>query len=304
MNFKFKISRASQKNNIVAFYLYAEQHLKQSYVNFAQALLDQTISISENGDGDKAHIQLIEVVNHGVNKVLILNGEQLVGNKLRQNRIVASTTIIEAYKPAHLEVHCGEQKRWSRVINEEIQTSDTMFFSRENLSNQRRVWEKIGDKLDKHNIKSFTMSADEVYKKRKKEVDDVVSFFAPDDGAIGVALGNSYEIASVDIFSDPKIFKSYFSKILRGYATSNLKNINKKTNLTDKEVYTFLRWVQEAGQKPLTNLKGNVGKKILLNGTYVVGNVLYEDNEVVHCSAFVKDDLKHSFDSDRNYKVA
>ena len=221
MYLNLKTSQAIQKNNIVLFYLYNQDHLSQSYLNLSQAFQNQFIDVSENGD--KAHVQLINVENKANQKILILNGEQLNGNKLKQNRIVARSTILGSLQSGTIEVRCGEQKRWSPVMNDELNIPDSMFFSRENLSSQKQVWEKIGDKLDLHNIKSFTMSADEVYKKRSKEVNEIVEAFPLDPKAIGIALGTTYEIISTDIFSDPQIFQVYFKKILKGFVTNNLK---------------------------------------------------------------------------------
>lgn len=302
MYLNLKTSQAIQKNNIVLFYLYNQDHLSQSYLNLSQAFQNQFIDVSENGD--KAHVQLINVENNANQKILILNGEQLNGNKLKQNRIVARSTILGSLQSGIIEVRCGEQKRWSPVMNDELNIPDSMFFSRENLSSQKQVWEKIGDKLDLHNIKSFTMSADEVYKKRSKEVNEIVEAFPLDPKAIGIALGTTYEIISTDIFSDPQIFQVYFKKILKGFVTNNLKNINKKTTLVEKDVQTFLKWIEESDKYPMKNLKGNLGEKFALKGTHVVGNILYEDKDVVHCSAFVNSNLKEFPESDKDYKVA
>jgi hypothetical protein len=302
MYLNLKTSQAIQKNNIVLFYLYNQDLLSQSYLNLSQAFQNQFIDVSENGD--KAHVQLINVENKANQKILILNGEQLNGNKLKQNRIVARSTILGSLQSGTIEVRCGEQKRWSPVMNDELNIPDSMFFSRENLSSQKQVWEKIGDKLDLHNIKSFTMSADEVYKKRSKEVNEIVEAFPLDPKAIGIALGTTYEIISTDIFSDPQIFQVYFKKILKGFVTNNLKNINKKTTLVEKDVQTFLKWIEESDKYPMKNLKGNLGEKFALKGTHVVGNILYEDKDVVHCSAFVNSNLKEFPESDKDYKVA
>jgi hypothetical protein len=302
MYLNLKTSQAIQKNNIVLFYLYNQDHLSQSYLNLSQAFQNQFIDVSENGD--KAHVQLINVENNANQKILILNGEQLNGNKLKQNRIVARSTILGSLQSGIIEVRCGEQKRWSPVMNDELNIPDSMFFSRENLSSQKQVWEKIGDKLDLHNIKSFTMSADEVYKKRSKEVNEIVEAFPLDPKAIGIALGTTYEIISTDIFSDPQIFQVYFKKILKGFVTNNLKNINKKTTLVEKDIQTFLKWIEESDKYPMKNLKGNLGEKFALKGTHVVGNILYEDKDVVHCSAFVNSNLKEFPESDKDYKVA
>ena len=302
MYLNLKTSQAIQKNNIVLFYLYNQDHLNQSYLNLSQAFQNQFIDVSENGD--KAHVQLINVENKANQKILILNGEQLNGNKLKQNRIVARSTILGSLQSGTIEVRCGEQKRWSPVMNDELNIPDSMFFSRENLSSQKQVWEKIGDKLDLHNIKSFTMSADEVYKKRSKEVNEIVEAFPLDPKAIGIALGTTYEIISTDIFSDPQIFQVYFKKILKGFVTNNLKNINKKTTLVEKDIQTFLKWIEESDKYPMKNLKGNLGEKFALKVTHVVGNILYEDKDVVHCSAFVNSNLKEFPESDKDYKVA
>ena len=72
MYLNLKTSQAIQKNNIVLFYLYNQDLLSQSYLNLSQAFQNQFIDVSENGD--KAHVQLINVENKANQKILILNG--------------------------------------------------------------------------------------------------------------------------------------------------------------------------------------------------------------------------------------
>ena len=82
--------------------------------------------------------------------------------------------------------------------------------------------------------------------------------------------------------------KVYLKKIIRSVAINNFKKINHKSYLKIKDVHKFLRLIHQSNKREFKIDKGTLGKRIHFNGESINGTVLYNENEVVHCSAFHK----------------
>ena len=102
-----KVSEPQQKNNIVVFFLSSDEKEKNdNYLSFSQALDQKLVDISEVNE--KGFFGKLKVTNRSNQILLILGGEQIIGHKIRQHRIVASTTLIPANATVLMNVHCGE----------------------------------------------------------------------------------------------------------------------------------------------------------------------------------------------------
>ena len=69
------------------------------------------------------------------------------------------------------------------------------------LSKQCRIWSEISEKISDFNVKSFTNSVDQIYKKKKVNVEEIVNFFKIPSEAVGIALGINHQLVNIDIFS-------------------------------------------------------------------------------------------------------
>ena len=247
---------------------------------------------------------MLKIKNLSDESLLLLNGEQIIGHKIKQNRVVASTSLIAENSEGIIRVSCGEKNRWSALTNQEIRTSDSMFFSRQTVQKQNLSWEQIDSYLNQNGIKSLTKDSSIVYKKNKTVVDNIVESFKPDTNVIGLAIGNHYGITSLDVFSNPSLFKHYYKKILRSYVVANLNNNKKIINLNQQDVNIFLENVYIAEKRKIMNLKGHYGEKYSLQSKKIVGNILYDKTIVVHFTALLKNDLNEFPDKKKIRKVA
>ena len=109
MNLDLKVGDPQQKNNIVVFFLSSDEKKNDSYLSFSQALDQKLVDVSEVNE--RGFINKLKVTNNSIQSLLILGGEQILGNKIKQHRIVASTTLIPPYATVLLKVNCGEQYR-------------------------------------------------------------------------------------------------------------------------------------------------------------------------------------------------
>ena len=287
MNLNLRVSQLQQKNNIVVFFLSSIEKSNNNYLTFFEALKQELVDVSEVSE--KGAINRLKIINKSSQSLLILGGEQVIGNKIRQNRIVSYSVLIPGYSTALIKVNCGEQYRWSSFVNNELSVSESLYFSRRNLGKQYKVWSEIADKLKDSGIKSLTSSAHEIYKKRKNSSDEIASFFKAGDFDVAVAIGVNNNIRSLDIFSSNLMLKKYLKKLIRGVAINSFRNVNYKSYLTEKDAYKFLRMIRESNQQEFKVEEGTLGKRIQFNGELVSGNALSNSNEILHCSAFLKE---------------
>ena len=297
MNLNFNVSEPVEKNNITAFFLSSIEKNNNKYLSFSEAIAKNQVQISEvNKEG---LLTKLSVSNKSSDNIIILNGELIIGTQIRQDRIVDSTVLIPGYATVLINTFCGEQYRWSPRLSNKISTSESLYFSsgRANnaadintkLSKQCRIWSEISEKISDFNVKSFTNSVDQIYKKKKVNVEEIVNFFKIPSEAVGVALGINHQLVNIDIFSNNCMLQIYLPKIIRSIALDSFKKINKKSYLKKKEVHRFLRQIHQANKQKRKVVEGTLGEELQFNSESVAGSVLYHKEQTAHFSAFVKE---------------
>ena len=297
MNLNFNVSEPVEKNNITTFFLSSIEKNNNKYLSFSEAMAKNQVQISEvNKEG---LLTKLSVSNKSSNNIIILNGELIIGTQIRQDRIVDSTVLIPGYATVLINTFCGEQYRWSPRLSNKISTSESLYFSsgRANnaadintkLSKQCRIWSEISEKISDFNVKSFTNSVDQIYKKKKVNVEEIVNFFKIPSEAVGVALGINNQLVNIDIFSNNYMLQTYLPKIIRSIALDSFKKISKKSYLKKKDVHRFLRQIHQANKQKRKVVEGTLGEELQFNSETVAGSILYHKEQTVHFSAFVKE---------------
>ena len=297
MNLNFNVSEAVEKNNITTFFLSSIEKNNNKYLSFSEAMAKNQVQISEvNKEG---LLTKLSVSNKSSDNIIILNGELIIGTQIRQDRIVDSTVLIPGYATVLINTFCGEQYRWSPRLSNKISTSESLYFSsgRANnaadintkLSKQCRIWSEISEKISDFNVKSFTNSVDQIYKKKKVNVEEIVNFFKIPSEAVGVALGINHQLVNIDIFSNNCMLQIYLPKIIRSIALDSFKKISKKSYLKKKDVHRFLRQIHQANKQKRKVVEGTLGEELQFNSESVAGSILYHKEQTVHFSAFVKE---------------
>ena len=297
MNLNFNVSEPVEKNNITAFFLSSIEKNNNKYLSFSEAIAKNQVQISEVNK--KGLFTKLSVSNKSSDNIIILNGELIIGTQIRQDRIVDSTVLIPGYATVLINTFCGEQYRWSPRLSNKISTSESLYFSsgRANnaadintkLSKQCRIWSEISEKISDFNVKSFTNSVDQIYKKKKVNVEEIVNFFKIPSEAVGVALGINNQLVNIDIFSNNYMLQIYLPKIIRSIALDSFKKISKKSYLKKKDVHRFLRQIHQANKQKRKVVEGTLGEELQFNSESVAGSILYHKEQTVHFSAFVKE---------------
>ena len=297
MNLNFNVSEPVEKNNITAFFLSSIEKNNNKYLSFSEAIAKNQVQISEvNKEG---LLTKLSVSNKSSDNIIILNFELIIGTQIRQDRIVDSTVLIPGYATVLINTFCGEQYRWSPRLSIKISTYESLYFSsgRANnaayintkLSKQCRILSEISEKISDFNVKSFTNSVDQIYKKKKVNVEEIVNFFKIPSEAVGVALGINNQLVNIDIFSNNCMLQIYLPKIIRSIALDSFKKISKKSYLKKKEVHRFLRQIHQANKQKRKGVVGTLGEELQFNSESVAGSILYHKEQTVHFSAFVKE---------------
>ena len=297
MNLNFNVSEPVEKNNITTFFLSSIEKNNNKYLSFSEAIAKNQVQISEvNKEG---LLTKLSVSNKSSDNIIILNGELIIGTQIRQDRIVDSTVLIPGHATVLINTFCGEQYRWSPRLSNKISTSESLYFSSGRANNaadinnklrkQCRIWSEISEKISDFNVKSFTNSVDQIYKKKKVNVEEIVNFFKIPSEAVGVALGINHQLVNIDIFSNNCMLQIYLPKIIRSIALDSFKKISKKSYLKKKDVHRFLRQIHQANKQKRKVVEGTLGEELQFNSESVAGSILYHKEQTVHFSAFVKE---------------
>ena len=300
-NFNFEVSEPKQKNNIVFFALSSMEKTHDDFLSFPTALNKNLVDVEEVNN--KGFIGKLKITNKSNQKLLILDSENILGTRIRQNRVVSTTVLIPEYASVLIPVFCSEQNRWSSSLSQEdIKVSESLYFSkgRENnfsdiyhsnskQTNQHERWSEISDKLDEFKTKSFTSSIDEIYKKRKSNIEEIVRQLQPEKNQVGVALGIGSQLVSLDIFSSNEMFKIYLPRLIRSTALDSFKKTYYKSCLKKKDVHKILRLVKESSKQIHQVVSGTLGNEIRFNNELISGSMLCYKDKIVHFSVFLKE---------------
>jgi len=298
LNFNFEVQEPKQKNNIVVFFLKSKENANYDLLSFPYAIKNNLVEIEEVSQ--KGFIGNLKLSNKANKKLLILGSEILIGNKLKQDRVVDETVIIPENMSTTIKVSCCEKNRWSPSVSENISLSETLLFSKARTNNaediynskktdQFRVWEDIDEKFEENDTRSITNSIEEIYKKRKKNVEEIVKYFQPGDDDIGVVLGIGSRLVSLDVFSSNNHLKEYLPRLIRSVALDSFKKTGYKTFLKTKDVYKFLRMVEHSDKRIYNCKTESLGDYLRFNDRFVAGAVLTLERKTIHFYASLKE---------------
>ena len=105
---KLRVGDPVRHEALAVFPLFAEANGHVEYRLSDEALADEQILVEEVSEGGSVPDLLVE--NKGDQRVLFLEGEELVGAK--QNRILNTSVLVAAHSKIKIPVSCVEQGRW------------------------------------------------------------------------------------------------------------------------------------------------------------------------------------------------
>merc|ERR1711991_757489 len=231
-----------------------------------------------------------------------LGSEQIIGNALKQNRVVNNTTLVPEQTTILLSVSCCEKNRWSPAVANNICTSESLYFTKGRINNsvdifdnnktdQFKIWDDIAEKLDEFNTKSFTGTLEDTYNKNKLYFDEITNYFKINENDVGVVAAIGNRLVNVEIFSSNKLLKIYFPKIIKSLIFESYKKTSQNCLLGLKDVYKLFRLIEFSEKKLHKPHNDCLGEEIRFNSDRVVGSCLNYKEKLLHFSGFLKDDM-------------
>ncbi len=299
-NFNYNISDPVKKNNITIFFLQSKTKLENNFLTLEESISKSLVDIKEINS--KGTIRYLKVSNKSNQKLLILGSEQIIGNALKQNRVVNNTTLVPEQTTILLSVSCCEKNRWSPAVANNICTSESLYFTKGRINNsvdifdnnktdQFKIWDDIAEKLDEFNTKSFTGTLEDTYNKNKLYFDEITKYFKINENDVGVVAAIGNRLVNVEIFSSNKLLKIYFPKIIKSLVFESYKKTSQNYLLGLKDVYKLFRLIEFSEKKLHKPHNDCLGEEIRFNSDRVVGSCLNYKEKLLHFSGFLKDDM-------------
>ena len=299
-NFNYNVSDPVKKKNITIFFLQSKTKLENNFLTLEESISKSLVDINEVNS--KGTIRYLKVSNKSNQKLLILGSEQIIGNALKQNRVVNNTTLVPEQTTILLSVSCCEKNRWSPAVANNICTSESLYFTKGRINNsvdifdnnktdQFKIWDDIAEKLDEFNTKSFTGTLEDTYNKNKLYFDEITNYFKINENDVGVVAAIGNRLVNVEIFSSNKLLKMYFPKIIKSLIFESYKKTSQNYLLGLKDVYKLFRLIEFSEKKLHKPHNDCLGEEIRFNSDRVVGSCLNYKEKLLHFSGFLKDDM-------------
>jgi len=291
------IGEAQHFRNLTAFPLIQPGAAPARYVTLETAISKGTARITEISDGGSVPELLLD--NTGPQRILILDGEELVGAK--QNRVANLSILAEAMSTTVIPVSCVEQGRWS-YRSEVFNVSKRAHFSRgramkhvalsENMkatgthgADQGMVWNEISAKAERMAVQSPTEAMADMYDQHDGHVEDYAGKFRAVAEQVGVIFAIDGNIEGMDLFAAPDTFKSMLAKLTRSFAIDALE-----TAAADKpqaQLVNASHFLDRVAAAQVDSYPGiGVGQDLRLTAPQVAGGGLLFEDKLIHLAAF------------------
>jgi hypothetical protein len=284
-----KISDPVSHGLLHMFPLQGDTHAEQDISLLEGALQAGTLHIEEPHEAGS--VPELRVVNEGSLRVLILEGDKLIGAK--QNRVVNSSVLVAAGSDLTLPVSCIERGRWSyrsRAFSpgtgsphlalrrlETRSVHDSLRRGRGHRSDQGAVWKEVRRKARLHAAAS---------RSRLSERLDAIEKLARDlpEGTSGVVVAIGERLVLLEVLAGPRTFARVFRKLLSGYALESV-GLDRPYGTPDPPaVRSFIEAAAKAAHEEHQAV--GVGRDVRFEEGGISGYALIGEEGVLHAAAF------------------
>lgn len=277
-----------------------------AYITYDEALKKKVITVGEVSESGS--VPELKLMNKGDQRVLILDGEQLVGAK--QNRILNTTILVEANDTLIIPVTCVEQGRWSykhgrHAGSRDMRRSGHQMVARERVAKAQAVseslgaqagyrgdqsgtWQRLNSRMHDIGVDSPTAAMEDMYEsvedKLKAFLDALaIDRFDESESIVGAVFTLEGEILGMDAFDKHGTAEEVWGKLLNSYAIEALR-AKKDGDISSGKAEAFLKNV--AGSDMDIFSPPGLGKDVRIQSDTVVGAGLVVDDQVIHAYAF------------------
>ncbi len=291
-----KIGQGQSVNNITIFPLFFEKEGNVDYIPLSKALKEGFVIVEEvNKFG---HVPELLVSNNSDKKVLMLEGEELIGAK--QNRILNTTILLREKSKTVIPVSCTEAGRWhyktrrfadSGFVAFKTLRKDTRHSVHYNLkrdkkfrSDQRKVWNDIDKKAYYMRVDTETGAMRDIYVQREKDYEKMIEGFKLLEGQKGLFVFINGKVAGFDFVSKSDVYKLVHNKLLKSYILDaiGIEPCINKNKVSEKDVREFFETVGKSEVEKFESVGYGIDYRFNFKDIY--GSILFFRNEVIHAS--------------------
>lgn len=284
-------------HNLTMYPLFAGTDGAPGYLTLDEAIKAGKCRITEVSQAGT--VPELACENLSAEKVLLLDGEELVGAK--QNRVLNLTILIGGQVKVVIPVSCVEQGRWRHQsamfasgeramyargrADKMEQVSMRMAANGERFSDQGAVWNSIAEKSARMGARSETGAAEALYEKARPMTEDFRKQIAWQAGQTGAVFAINGAIVGLDLFDSSATLAKLMPKLVESYALDAIDGeAAKAAELPTDDVRAFLDEVAGAGAQSFAAV--GEGEDVRLSSPKLTGAALVAGGRVVHLSAF------------------
>jgi len=294
---KLSLGETRRVRGLTLYPLLGEQEGTLDYQTLDDALMAGVLTIGEIGASGT--VPELELKNAGTRRVLIVDGEELIGAK--QNRIVNTSVLVEAGAKLMLPVSCVEAGRWH---------ADTLAFRSEGThynargrqqkvgevtaalaaegrprANQGRIWADVDAKLSHFAIGSETRALHAVTETLGADLAQFAELLGtPGAREVGAVFALGREIVGLDLFDQAATQAALLPKLVKSYA---LDAIEERPSAAPSPPVVVSQWLETLQTATGAASRGvGLGEDIRLSGPGVSGAALVFQGAMVHLSVF------------------
>jgi hypothetical protein len=241
----------------------------------------------------------LRVVNEGGLRVLILEGDELIGPG--QHRVANSSVLVNAGSELILPVSCVERGRWSyrsraffpapgsphqtlrRLTTRSAHYS--LMSGKGQRSDQRTVWREL-DHVARRYGTDLPAHARRASRSHHHERLDVFGKLARElpEGTSGVVVAIGERLALLEVLAGPYTFARAFRRLLSGYAFESVGLDRPYGTPGVTEVRNFIETAAETAHREHQPV--GAGRDVKFEGDGISGYALLGQKGVLHAAAF------------------
>ena len=295
-----KIGRSQCCKNLTVFPLLSDYSVGLDFLLLDEALACGALAVEEVSKAGS--VPELKVVNNSLQKVLILDGEELVGAK--QNRIVNTSILVGAMSELVIPVSCVEQGRWSydsprfgsreRVLSPSIramkadQVQLSLKAAGEYRSDQGVIWDEIAEKAARRGAESPSMAMSAIYDKEMPTIEEYVREFSLVDSQVGAIFAINGQVVGLDSLGKAESLARVFKKLLASYVLDALDwhEPEKETKALKSGVTQFLKDCQAGATEAHPGV--GLGTDHRISSKKTTGFALTLDDQLLHLCIFAR----------------
>ncbi len=291
------VGETQSKFNLSMTPILAKNPAEADYLLLDQALEKDVIEISEVSDSGS--VPNLQVLNKGTAKVLLLDGEELLGAK--QNRIINVSIMVPPHESITIPVSCVESGRWRhesakfrsagrahyaegrarkvRSVNRTLRESGSRH------GDQGEVWNNISMKMSRMDASSDTEASDAMYRTHRRSLDDYRDAFSPSPNQVGAVFSINGNTSGADLFDSSTTLSSTLGKLVESYSLDAIdQQIAKDLNTPKVSAKDFLKRI--GNSKPDIHPAVGMGHDFRIDDEGLAGGALVLDDRAIHLCAF------------------